>query len=156
MPKPPKIPFGEVISGALVICAPVMFDCVMMPHWMVYRLLEVGEGGHDMFIDQKTGRRKQEMGRGELDSSDDDDFTDGVQRISVVLIYSRFENNVPGSDVTDRVIQGLLVEQLGHRNDPSGVKMHGKYRRIGFFEGTVRWGEHDWLEEIRDTEIELV
>lgn len=147
--KNAKLPFGEVTTGTLVLSAKVEFECVMAPHWAVYRLREPnGMGGDNEPIHEKTGRRMEKIGLGQLDSSDED-IQSGHRSVSIVLIYHR-----DGLDPDTSAVQGIVVEPVISGDMASDGK---KYRRIGFFEREGNMKEVDkWFNGLSKVEIEIV
>ncbi|KAI0717077.1 heterokaryon incompatibility protein-domain-containing protein [Earliella scabrosa] len=158
--KHPELPFGEVTGGTLVLRARVAIDCVVLPHWAVYRFREWCDGDESLvseaqrraanrepLIDDATRRRMDEIGVCRLDS-DDDGIRSGVKLVSVVPLYARWESDPDAH----RVVQGLVLERLDATSEQLDVRE--KYRRIGFFEGSKHVDE--WLDGTPEIEVEIV
>ncbi|TBU41105.1 heterokaryon incompatibility protein-domain-containing protein [Dichomitus squalens] len=159
--KNPGLPFGEVTGGTLVLRARVVVDCVVLPHWAVYRRKD---GGHadESSMSRSEGststvqrmslvdERMHEIGLCRLDS-DNDGIRSGVKHVSVVPVYSRWEST-PGIATRERVVQGLVVARVDAAS--SQPVREARYRRIGMFEGSDN--VNDWLESTPEIEIEIV
>ncbi|KAF9551258.1 HET-domain-containing protein [Agrocybe pediades] len=148
--KDPNLPFGEVMSGTLVLHAKFLMGCVMKPHWGVYHLREDDEPGKQgEWVDPESGKRMEDIGLGKLDSSDDD-IHSGVRHVCVVAI-SRWADINPGT----RIVQGLLVEPVSTGPTPEDGKT--KYRRIGFFERSDDTDKVDeWFDRLEKVDIEII
>jgi len=157
--KTSELPFGEVVSGNLVLRAPIV-PCFMRANRRVYRVMDadhmekvredaVNKGIEpkvdDDFIDEDTGRWMHEIGECLLDSSGDIEVEQGKQNIFVAIIA------MDG----DWILQGIVVKPV---NSEAGGESGQSWYRVGFFEGGMRDADK-WLEGIKKVhtmEINLV